>query len=161
MPEIPDIRVSHNIPMLIEVKATNIPTRIDVTMSTPIPDEIRVLHNLPNTIELRATDIPTTIFLKNGDIPDFIELRMAKDMPKTFQMELVGVPESIQLVGAPTTIQLVGNIPTSIQLVMPDKPEIEMVYRGDPINVKVQLDMAKLLGDGEEGECVRIIPCKR
>jgi hypothetical protein len=27
--------------------------------------------------------------------------------------------------------------------------------------VKVDLNIDKLLGDGEEGECVRIVPCKR
>ncbi len=161
VPTIPDIRILHDIPLFIDVRAASIPTLIELRSVTPIPAEIRVLHNIPDVIELRATDVPRTIFLKNLDIPDFIELRMADDMPKKLQLELVGLRETIQLVGAPTAIQLVGQIPTQIQLVMPEKPEVEMVYRGDPINVKVQLDMNKLLGESEDAQCVAIVPCNR
>ena len=161
VPTIPDIRVLHDIPLFIDVRAASIPTLIELRSATPIPAEIRVLHNVPDVIELRATDVPRTIFLKNLDIPDFIELRMADDMPRKLQLELVGLRETIQLVGAPTAIQLVGNIPTQIQLVMPEKPEVEMVYRGDPINVKVHLDMNKLLGESEDAQCVAIVPCQR
>ena len=160
-PSIPDIRILHDLPVFIDVRGNSIPTLIELRSFTPIPQEIKVLHNLPDVIELKATDVPKTIFLKNLDIPDFIELRMAADMPRTLQLELIGLPESIQLVGAPTAIQLVGNIPTTIQLVMPEKPEIEMVYRGDPINVKIQLDMNKLLGENDDAQCVAIVPCQR
>jgi len=157
----PDIRVIHDLPMFIDVRGLDIPSLITLQTLTPIPQEINIVHTIPNVIELRATDIPTTIFLKNMDVPEFIELRLAEDVAKKLQIELTGVPESIQLVGAPTTIDLVGDIPTFIQLVMPDKPQVEMVYKGSPIDVRVQLEMNKLLGAGEDAQCVAIVPCPR
>jgi PKD repeat protein len=162
VPEIPDMRLVHDLPMFIEVRGTTLPTYIEIKAETPIPNEISLKHNLPEFFELRATNVPEFIFLKNKDVPEFIELRMAEDVPRKLMMELVGVPESIQLVGAPTAIHLVSNVPTAIHLVLPEKPEVEMVYRGDPITHKVELDMSKLLSDDEgEGQCVRFVPCRR
>ncbi len=160
-PHIPDVRVIHDLPMFIDVRSVDLPTLIEVRSLTPIPQEIKLIHNLPQAIELKATDIPTTIFLQNKDVPHFIELRMAEDMPTKLQLEVTGMPESIQLVGAPTTIELVGNIPTAIQLVMPEKPEVEMVWKGDPIGVEVKLTMDKLLGDNDNAQCVAIVPCPK
>ena len=43
---------------------------------------------------------------------------------------------------------------------MPEKPEIEMVYKGAPIDVKIQLDISKITGDDQKLNCVAIVPCK-
>ena len=43
---------------------------------------------------------------------------------------------------------------------MPEKPEIEMVYKGAPIDVKIQLDISKIAGDDQKLNCVAIVPCK-
>jgi hypothetical protein len=43
---------------------------------------------------------------------------------------------------------------------MPDNPEIELVYKGAPIDVKINLDISRLTGDPDSGNCVAIVPCK-
>lgn len=52
-------------------------------------------------------------------------------------------------------------MPTSIKLEMPDKPEIELVYKGSPIPVQIELDFKKLIGEGDDVQCVAIVPCAR
>jgi hypothetical protein len=42
---------------------------------------------------------------------------------------------------------------------MPEKPEVELVYKGAPIDVKIQLDVNRLTGEGEKLQCVAIVPC--
>jgi hypothetical protein len=69
------------------------------------------------------------------------------------------IPDKIQVVGIPKHISLVGEIPSEIKLVMPDKPEVELVYKGAPIDVKIQLDVNRLTGEGEKLQCVAIVPC--
>jgi hypothetical protein len=45
-------------------------------------------------------------------------------------------------------------------MVMPENPEIQMVYKGDPIELKVALDYKKFIGeDDDEQPCFAIIPC--
>ena len=64
----------------------------------------------------------------------------------------------IQVVGIPPSIELIG--PSEIKLVMPDKPEIELVYKGAPIDVKINLDISRLTGEDGNAQCVTIVPCK-
>jgi hypothetical protein len=76
----------------------------------------------------------------------------------TIKIDATGIPDKIQVVGIPSAIELVG--PSEIKLVLPEKPEIELVYKGAPIEVKVNLDVSRLTGEGENAQCFALVPCK-
>jgi len=159
VPKIPDIRVIHDIPVMIQVDAPKIPP-IKVEMVEPIPTEIRVAHDLPQSISLITTDLPTSITLDSSTVPTVIALAVPDKFPTVITVNASGIPDTIQVVGVPSTIELIGSVPSIIQLVMPEKPEVELVYRGAPIDVKIQLDVSKLTGeDGQDLPCVAIVPC--
>ena len=128
--------------------------------SVDIPSEIKIINQsfIPSVISLESK-VPESIVLKS-DLPEFLSLKVPEDFPKEIKLNASDLPREIQVVGVPSVIQLQGYIPSIIQLVMPEKPEIEMVYRGAPIDVKVQLDLTKLNGDGDGTNCVSIVPCK-
>ncbi len=159
MPEIPDIRVLHDIPVMIDVRVPEIPPISVVFPKDSIPKEINVIHDIPQTIEV-VGKIPTTIALQVTNMPEFIPVVPAPNFPKEIRLDTSTLPDKIQVVGIPESIELIGNIPTKIELVMPEKPEVEMVYKGAPIDVKVKLDITKLIGEDEEMNCVAIVPCK-
>ena len=157
----PDIRVIHDIPVMIEVQTPHIPA-ISIVMPEKIPTEIRMTHDLPSSIGLVITDAPSTIRLDYEGLPTMISLNIPKDIPTVITLDASGVPDVIQVVGIPSVIELIGGVPSTIQLVMPEKPEIELVYKGAPIDVKIQLDIARLTGeDGSEPACVAIVPCPK
>ncbi len=152
----------HDIPAMIEVVAPKIP-----------PIEITGWQNIPKTIEVIATDIPKTIEVVGAhaipksisiegasNIPTVIRLEVPVDFPKTIVLDASGIPDKIQVVGIPPVIELIGNIPTEIKLTMPEKPEVEMVYRGAPIEMKISLDTSRLTGEDQNANCVAIVPCK-
>lgn len=131
-----------------------------ISPATTIPSEVKIINQsfIPSVIQVEAK-IPEVINLKS-DLPEFIPVKVSEDFPREIKLDASGVPREIQVVGVPSVIQLQGYIPSIIQLVMPEKPEVEMVYRGAPIDVKVQLDLTKLNGDGDNTNCVSIVPCK-
>jgi len=155
-PDMPDIRVIHDMPTLIRVEPINIPKSISFdTVGIPksikfvnedVPTEIRLVSDLPKAIMLDASEVPKSIML---EVPD--------NFPRSIKLDASDIPDKIQVVGFPKHIELVG--PTEIKLVMPDKPEVEMVYRGAPIDVKIQLDVNRLVGENEKLQCVAIVPC--
>jgi len=161
-PHIPDVRVLHDIPVVIQVEAPKIPN-IQVEMKEPIPTEIKLTHDIPQAIEVVAVDIPSRIVLDSANVPTVISIAMPKELPTVITLDASGIPDVIQVAGVPSVIELIGSVPSIIQLVMPEKPEVELVYKGAPIDVKIQLDVSKLTGeDGEEGPaCVAIVPCPK
>jgi PKD repeat protein len=157
VPEIPDIRVIHDIPALIRVESPIIP---DIKLVVPdnFPSEIKIVaDNIPTSIELKADNLPKAIKLDASDLPSFIKLSLPDEMP-TIKLDTSGIPSQIQVVGIPSTIELIGA-PSEIKLVLPEKPEIELVYKGAPIDVKINLDINRLTGDDGTQNCVAIVPC--
>jgi hypothetical protein len=170
-PNIPPIRVdSSDIPSSIKIE---IPEEIKISGSgLSIPSEIKIISEalIPSSISLDASGLPSSIFLDSSgvpsviklesNIPQFIGLKIPDNFPTEIKLNASEIPDQIQVVGIPPVIELKGNIPSTIQLVMPEKPEIEMVYKGAPIDVKIQLDISKVTGDGQNLNCVAIVPCK-
>jgi hypothetical protein len=159
MPKIPNLRIIHDIPVMIELKVPEIPAINVVFPKEAIPNEIKVLHDLPKTIDV-VGKIPTTISFEAHNLPESIMVVAAPDFPTSIKLDASELPDKIQVVGIPSSIELVGDIPTKIELVMPDKPEVELVYKGAPIDVKIKLDIDKLTGEDGDMDCVRIVPCK-
>ena len=164
-PKIPKaIRLKHNLPESIQLEG-NIPEKI--TFDVPkIPEQIKIVSDfeIPNSIELTATDVPKSIELIAPKIPESIDIIVPKDFPKSIKLDASGIPNSIKVTGIPETITLIHNIPDEIYLKTPEDMEVEMVYKGKPIdvNVKIDLDMQKLTGVNEEElQCVAIVPCPK
>jgi PKD repeat protein len=162
-PNIPPLTVdASNIPSSIKIDKVDLPDQIKIVApDIRIPSEIRITSDteIPKSIFLDATSVPTIIQIKS-DIPEFIGLNIPDNFPREIKIDASGIPSQIQVVGIPPVIEINGNIPSTIQLLMPEKPEIEMVYKGSPIDVKIQLDISKITGDDQKLNCVAIVPCK-
>ena len=157
VPEIPDIRVIHDIPAIIRVESPKIPDIKIIGPEKPLPKEIRVIaDNIPSAIELVCHGLPKSIMLDVSDLPKSIKLDVPENFP-AIKIDASGIPDKIQVVGIPPSIELVG--PSEIKLVLPDKPEIELVYKGAPIDVKINLDISRLTGEDGNAQCVAIVPC--
>lgn len=163
--------IAPNIPPIV-FDTSNFPSTIKVESSIPeqikiispdfvIPSEIKLTSDskIPSAIKLDCSGVPSSIKIES-DIPEFIGLKIPDDFPREIKINASEIPSQIQVVGIPPVIELKGSIPSTIQLLMPEKPEIEMVYKGAPIDVKVQLDISKIAGDGQNLNCVAIVPCK-
>lgn len=158
VPEISDIQIIHDIPAIIRVETPSIPNiKIDIP-EINLPKEIKFNYEgFPSTIELIAKDLPESILLDASALPRSIPLEVPKEFP-TIKIDASSIPDKIQVTGIPSTIELVGA-PSEIKLVLPEKPEVELVYRGAPIDVKINLDIGRLTGDAENAQCVAIVPC--
>ena len=163
-PKIPDIKIdTSDVPTIIKVEKIEGISEIKIIPPiNPIPSEIKIINEtkIPSSIFLDASQLPKSIPVTNLDIPKSIGLKMLDDFPSEIRLNAEGIPSTIQVVGIPPVIELKGTIPSTIQLLMPEKPEIEMVYKGAPIDVKIQLDVSKLTGEGDKVNCVSIVPCK-
>jgi hypothetical protein len=157
--EIPDIKIIHDVPAIIKVMNLDLPSIINVHMEQTIPSEIRVFsENIPSIIELKGTDIPSVIEIDATNIPKSIPIEVPNDFPSIIKLDASSLPDKIQVVGIPSTIELVGA-PSEIKLVLPEKPEVELVYKGAPIDVKINLDVGRLTGENDKAQCVAIVPC--
>lgn len=158
VPEIPDIRILHDIPAIIRVETPVIPDIKIIEPKNPIPSEIKIIADaIPSKIELDSTNLAKSIAIDSSDLPSSIKLEVPKEFP-SIKIDASGIPDKIQVVGIPSTIELVGA-PSEIKLVLPEKPEIELVYKGAPIDVKINLDISRLTGEDGSGQCVAIVPC--
>jgi hypothetical protein len=157
-PEMPDVRMVHNLPSEIHIKSPEFP---NIKFDVPEFKDIRILPpDTPLTID--AIGIPEAIWLKSEfKIPDKIEIAMPVRIPDTITIDASGIPDVIRVEGLPDVIRLEHNLPSTIKLEMPDKPEIELVYKGSPIPVQIELDIKKLIGDSDDLQCVTIVPCPR
>ncbi len=124
-----------------------------------IPSEIKITHNIPQSITLVTMDLPSKIMLDSSMLPTTITLDIPKEFPTIIMLDTSGIPDVIQVAGIPSVIELLGTIPSQIQMVMPEKPEIELVYKGAPIDMKIHLDTSKLTGEDGDGQCFRLVPC--
>ena len=135
-PKMPDIKVLHDIPREIALR-----------MPMPIPD-IKIIgpeKPLPETIYIVATDVPKSIYLDATDVPRKILIEPAANFPSIIRMEAFGVPSTIQVTGMPKSIEIIGNIPSTIQLMMPENPTIELVWKGAPFELGMHPNLEKLL----------------
>ena len=162
VPEIKDIQVLHDIPEYIQVQVPEIKD-ITLKIEKEIPNQIQVVSDLPSVLMVDAGNMPSIILLKSeNNIPSVIKLESDIELPCMIKFDVGNIPQSISITGIPDFIEIKGNIPSEINLKMPENPEIEMVYKGSPIEVKIELDYKKILGDenGEDYPCFAIIPCK-
>lgn len=158
-PQFPDIKVVHDLPQEIKLTPVDVPREIALRLIEPLPKSISITHDIPSMIELVGLEIPKVVKVEH-DLPEAIRLDVLGEIPSQITIDATGIPESIKLVGAPETIELKG--PESIKLVLDDNIEVPLVYRQGPIELKVELDMQKIMGTDENGEnpCVMIVPCR-
>ena len=128
----------------IQFDTESAPDKIDLVYSGgKIPVEVEVAttlkieSNLPEYLELVAPNLPRELFLNADGVPREINLIAPESIP-------VSIPEDVYL-------------PVKFPDVM---PELEMVYKGAPIELKITMD--EMMQSDEEGNnCVMIVPCKR
>lgn len=155
-PNIPDVRIIHDVPSEIFIKSPEFPK---IKFEVPEFRDIRILPpETPLTVE--AIGIPTSIKLESEfRIPDRVELFMPVKIPEVIRIEH-DIPNMIRIEGLPDVIRIEHDIPKSIKIEMPDKmPEIDLVYKGSPIPVQIQIDFQKLLGDENNLPCFAMVPC--
>ena len=167
-PEVQDLKIDYGelFSRKIQIDATsvNIPTDIHIHgPESPIPNSIKLDgSDLPDEIDLvyRGKAIPVDVTVRvemEEEIPHTILVEMPKPIPEKIIVES-NIPNEIVLVG-PKSIPI--SIPEGIGLpvIFPEKmPEVEMVFRGPPIEVKVVMEeVAPKDADGRN--CVMIVPC--
>lgn len=158
-PEFPQIRVSHDLPQEIKIVAGDFDLNGTIKIvqpDAPIPSEIHVVNkDVPRSIEL-VTTVPSVIRVEH-DLPTRIVVEGLSRIPDTIRLDASDVPDQIRVVGIPETIRLVG--PGEIRLTVDEDLEVPLVYRGPPIEVK--LDVPKQWLDHDEGDGyprVKIVP---
>jgi len=156
-----------NIPDGIKIYGPEVPlpTKIQINgPDKPLPDEIALVNrDVPTTIELISkTVIPESIIVElSRDIPNRIVVETLTPIPERILLEAVGIPTELRVVGIPDTIEVTG-FPEFIPLRMPENAQVEMVYRGAPIEVRVDLQPISANNEnGEQAQCVMIVPCPR
>lgn len=172
-PEFPKMEIdASNIPSTIKVdiQDCNIPKEIFVhtegvlktgviKIDNVIPDSIQVKHDMPTTIEVVGIEIPKMIEVVMRDkLPERIFVEMVKPIPEKIMVE--GFPEFLK-VDMPRSIEVTG-IPDFIPIKFPDEiPQMELVYRGAPIEMKVVMDpFTKSQTPEGMTNCVMITPCR-
>jgi hypothetical protein len=157
-PEIPNLRLHHDLPSEIFIRS---PVIDAIKFEVPELRDIKILS--PETqLTIEAIGIPEMIRLESTfSIPDRIELVVPVRIPDSIVLDASGIPDVIRIEGLPDVIRLEHTLPSFIQLKMPEKPEIELVYKGPPLPVQIELDIQKLIGNSDELQCVAIVPCKK
>lgn len=137
---------------------------------SPIPNSIAFdASELVQAIEtLRSID---PIRIDTSDIPKSIKLEMEKEIPNTIVVEIPKpIPEKI-IVESNIPDKIILEGPTGIPLILPEEfylpikfpekmPEVELVWRGNPIEVKITMD--QILDKEADGKnCVMIVPCNK
>jgi len=132
---------------------------------SPIPTSIRLDGSeLPEEFDLvyKGGPIPvqvnTEVFLKvESTLPERIILEIPRPIPEKIILES-NLPDKIILEG-PISIPISMPENFGIPLLFPDKmPEIEVVYRGAPIELKITMD--QIMQQNANGSCVMIVPCQ-
>jgi hypothetical protein len=145
--KIPDIKIygpDEPIPTSIRLDGSELPEEFDlVYKGGPIPLQV----NTEVTLKVEST------------LPEKIILEIPRPIPEKIILES-NLPDRIILEG-PKSIPI--EIPENfgIPLLFPDKmPEMEVVYRGAPIELKITMD--QIMSSNENGgNCVMIVPCSR
>jgi hypothetical protein len=167
-PEIPNISLDvSNIPRTIKIDAQglHLPPEIKIYgPENPIPDRIIVDGiNIPTEIGLVNRGIPEKILVETvTPFPEKIWVEMVEKIPERIIIEpLTPIPERIILEGSipeKISVEIIG-FPEGIPVLFPEKmPEMELVYKGAPIEVKITMD--QILNQTPDGHnCVMITPC--
>jgi hypothetical protein len=163
-PVMPKIEVDMPKDLEVKVKGPNIPKDIKIHgPESPIPNSIKLDGSeVPDEVDLvyRGKPIPvkveTSVKLDmEQKIPEKILVEMPQPIPEKIIVE--GIPDRL-ILDAPESIQLEIPEDIGIPLRMPEDAEIEMVYRGAPIEVKITMD--EILNKEADGRnCVMITPC--
>jgi hypothetical protein len=159
-PKFPDIQVRHDLPKDITIVKGDfdLPSTIKILPpDTPIPTEIHVINNnVPSSIEL-VSDVPSIISIVH-DIPNRIVIESIANIPSIIKIDGSDIPDQIKIVGCPETIELVFP-QERIKLAIDDDLEVPLVYKGAPIELKI--DMPKFFVTNEDDDDyprVKIIP---
>lgn len=152
-PDIPPIRVIHDIPSIIQVQMPEFP-------------EIKIQNiNLPSEIRIIAPDRNSMINVISFALPESIRLDVPENMtislkiPDDIPTLKIDIPNEIKVVGFPDSIKL--EAPENIRLFVPEDLYVPLRFEGPPISVHINLGIDKMT-DGEDGiQCVKIIPCGR
>lgn len=155
-PEFNDIKVISDIPTEINVKFGNIPN-ISIDNIKEIPKQIEIVNlDVPSTISV-ISEIPSIITVVNN-IPNEIKL-IGINIPDSIPLEIKGLPESIQVKGIPNTIEL--KAPESIRLKLDENIEVPLVYKGPPIEMKLEMPKEWTTKNPEANkQCFMISPCE-
>ena len=159
VPEIPAIRIDHDIPTRIQLTLDKIPP-----MKIEFPEEMPKIQidvsDLPKTIGIDASEMPKSIFLDASAIPGAILLQVPENFPHQIQIDASSIPANIRVIGIPDSIELKGSLPSEIKLTLPEGLEVPLVYKGGPIPIKFDETMFQN-ADGEDAPCFAIIPCQK
>jgi hypothetical protein len=148
LPEKILVETSGVIPKEIKIYGPESPIPNSISFDgPPIPDHITVSHNLPTEIEIKGAE----------KIPAKIEIEFTNTIPNTITVQH-DIPSIITVEGCPHTIEVTG-FPQGIQLLPPETmPQVEMVYRGSPVELK--LNMEEIIGRTEDRKnCFMLTPC--
>lgn len=156
----------------IKLDTSDLPKKIGIELlGVQIPDSIRIFGPetpIPDSIEIKADGIPRQLELVAKNIPEKIILEPSTPIPTKIIVEQIhpiperiivqtDIPERLIVEGIPDTIEL--KPPEGIPLLFPEKmPEIELVYKGSPIEVKVDLSNV-ITKDNEGRPCFMMTPC--
>lgn len=168
----------------IKIDADDIPRKIKIDSSeVKIPSDIQI-HGpkspIPNSIRLDGSEVPEAIDLvykgkaipvEFTGMPSMIEVKMEKTIPESIIVEMPQpIPDTI-LIEHNLPDKLILEGPASIPLELPENivlpvkfpdemPEIEMIYRGAPIEVKITMEEI-ISKDADGKQCVMIVPCSQ
>ena len=152
------VEIKELIPTNIKIFGPDTPIPTHISFDGPnIPDHITVHHDIPHDIVVRST-IAEEIFLRGAEnIPREIEVKTLTPIPGVITVEH-DIPSTIMVDGCPRTIEVIG-FPTGIPLLPPDSlPPVEMVYRGGPIEFKINMEEV-MTKNTDRSNCVMITPC--
>jgi hypothetical protein len=157
-PDIPAIEIdSSDMPKKIKLDAPDLPSTINVMGMMPMPSEINV--NMPSklpSLKVDASALPQSISINWGDVPSQINIS-APDLPTTISI-VHDIPSTISIEGLVDTISVEGfpdHIPVRLE-----NPE-DLVFRVEPIEVKITIDTDKLITQDEAGQhCFALVPCQ-
>ena len=161
VPVFPKIEIdASSLPSRIILEALNMPEKIIVEGMKEMVSEIKILvpSELP-VFKIDAGGLPKSIPIDWGTVPAKIDLNVV-NMPSVISVEHT-IPSTISVEGMVDTITVQG-IPDFLPIKWND-PE-DKILRVEPIDIKVSVDLGKLITDGtDDGEgqpCFRLVPCE-
>ena len=164
-PDLPDVRVvADDMPRSIKLDCAeaDIPKSIKIFgPDSPIPDsisfdgpeEINLVYK-GEGIKLDTSDVSIRLEMPQ-EIPD--KIIVESHIPERIVLDATDIPDRIILEG-PESIPLFLPEDIAVPLKMPENPEVEMVWRGSPVEVKITMDEI-IDRDADGRNCVMITPC--
>ena len=155
-PEIPKVEFGEPPQIKVDINELKFPDIKITGPDEPIPVQLNFVgENIPDEIELVYKGEPIKLETTK------ITIEMEKDIPDRITIDPIkidasDIPKTITLEGS--TIELLVPENIGIPLIFPEKmPEVEMVYKGAPIEVKITMD--EIMADADRQNCVMITPC--